>query len=69
MGDTFASVITGALMQGDSLPLALDRATQFCYQGIRATFGHDYEKREGILLEKILGNLNAPIQVTSYEMI
>jgi len=69
MGDTFASVITGALMQGDSLPLALDRATQFCYQGIRATFGHDYEKREGILLEKVLCNLNAPIQVTSYEMI
>ena len=69
MGDTFASVITGALMQGDSLPLALDRATQFCYQGIRATFGHDYEKREGILLEKVLNNLNAPIQVTSYEMI
>ena len=69
MGDTFASVITGALMQGDSLPLALDRATQFCYQGIRATFGHDYEKREGVLLEKVLGNLNMPIQVTSYEMI
>jgi len=69
MGDTFASVITGALMQGDSLPMALDRATQFCYQGIRATFGYDYDKREGVLLEKVLGNLNAPIQVTSYEMI
>lgn len=28
-GDTFTSVITGALLQGDSLPIALDRATQF----------------------------------------
>lgn len=33
-GDTFTSVITGALLQGDSLPIALDRATQFILQGI-----------------------------------
>ncbi len=69
MGDTFTSVVTGALMQGDSLPMALDRATQFCYQGIRATFGYESDPREGILLEKVLQNLNIPIQVTSYEAI
>ena len=69
MGDTFTSVITGALMQGDSLPMALDRAAQFCYQGIRATFGHEYDRREGILLEKVLHNLEMPIQITSYELI
>ena len=40
-GDTFTSVITGSLMQGDSLPIALDRATQFILQGIRATFGYE----------------------------
>lgn len=27
-GDTFTSVVTGALLQGDSLPIALDRAAQ-----------------------------------------
>jgi pyridoxine kinase len=69
LGDTFTSVITGSLLQGDSLPMALDRATQFCYQGIRATFGHDYDNREGVVLEKVLANLNAPIQVTSCELI
>ncbi|MDH6309295.1 pyridoxine kinase [Dysgonomonas sp. PFB1-18] len=69
MGDTFTSVATGALMQGDSLPMALDRAAQFCYQGIRATFGYESDPREGILLEKVLQNLNIPIQVTSYESI
>jgi pyridoxine kinase len=68
-GDTFTSVITGALMQGDSLPMALDRAAQFCYQGIRATYGYQYDYREGILLEKVLPNLNTPIQVSSYELI
>ena len=61
-GDTFTSVITGALLQGDSLPIALDRATQFILQGIRATFGYEYDNREGILLEKVLHNLDMPIQ-------
>ena len=68
-GDTFTSVITGALMQGDSLPIALDRAAQFILQGIRATFGYEYDNREGILLEKVLHNLDMPIQINSYELI
>lgn len=68
-GDTFTSVVTGALLQGDSLPIALDRATQFILQGIRATFGYEYDNREGILLEKVLHNLDVPIQSSSYELI
>lgn len=68
-GDTFTSVITGALMQGDSLPIALDRATQFILQGIRATFGYEYNNLEGIMLEKVLHNLDMPIQISSYELI
>lgn len=68
-GDTFTSVIVGALMQGDSLPVAMDRATQFTLQGIRATFGRDYDNLQGIRLEKVLKNLDQPIQVCSYELI
>ncbi len=68
-GDTFTSVVTGALLQGDSLPVALDRAAQFILQGIRATFGYEYDNREGILLEKVLHNLNIPIQTNNYELI
>ena len=68
-GDTFTSVITGSLMQGDSLPIALDRATQFILQGIRATFGYEYDNLEGIMLEKVLHNLDMPIQVSSYELV
>ncbi len=68
-GDTFTSVVTGALLQGDSLPIALDRATQFILQGIRATFGYEYDNREGILLEKVLHNLDMPIQTASYELL
>lgn len=68
-GDTFTSVITGSLMQGDSLPIALDRATQFILQGIRATFGYEYNNLDGIMLEKVLHNLDMPIQISSYEVL
>ena len=68
-GDTFTSVITGSLMQGDSLPIALDRAVQFILMGIRATFGYEYDNRNGILLERMLPMLQAPVQISSYELI
>lgn len=68
-GDTFTSVITGSLLQGDSLPIALDRAVQFILQGIRATFGYPHDNREGIMLERVLPNLRMPIQSASYELV
>ena len=59
--DVFASVLTGSLLQGDSLAIALDRAVQFVTLGIRATFGQGLPNREGILLERILDTLRAPL--------
>ncbi len=68
-GDSFTSVITGSLLQGDSLPIALDRAAQFILQGIRSTFGYKMDNRDGILLERVLPNLNTPIQSATYELV
>lgn len=68
-GDAFASVITGALLQGDSLPIAIDRAVQFTSMGVRATFGYEYNNVEGIMLERVLNQLDAPPQSMSYELI
>lgn len=67
-GDIFTSVMTGSLLHGQSLPIALDRSVQFVTQAIRASFGHDYPNREGVLLESVLDNLRAPIINTSYEL-
>ncbi len=63
-GDTFTSVLSGCLLKGDSLPIAIDRAVQFVTLGIRATFGHNLPEREGILLERVLDSLNAPLNST-----
>ena len=66
-GDTFTSVLTGALLQGESLPMAIDRAAQFILQGIRATFGYRYDPREGVLLERVLPSLAEPLKTSTYE--
>ncbi|MFW5855850.1 MAG: pyridoxamine kinase [Bacillota bacterium] len=67
-GDIFASVITGSMLQGDSLPLALDRAVQFTSSAVKTTYGYDYPKREGVLLEKVLENLKSPVLNHSYKV-
>jgi len=67
-GDCFTSVLTGALLQGDSLPIALDRAVHFISYGVRATYGYNYDQNQGIMLERILNRLNFPMPVSSYEV-
>lgn len=66
-GDAFTSIITGALLQGDSLPIAIDRAVQFISLGVRSTFGYNYDPDQGFMLERVLHNLNAPVQMSTYE--
>lgn len=68
-GDAFASVILGSLLQGDSLPIALDRAVQFTTLAVKASFGYDLPRREGVLLERVLGHLKAPLASITYEIV
>jgi len=68
-GDAFTSVIIGSLLQGDSLPVALDRGVQFITAAIRASYGYEYPEREGVLLERVLGNLSLPVLASSYELL
>lgn len=68
-GDAFTSVVIGSLLQGDSLPIALDRGVQFITQSIKASYGFDYPKRDGVLLERVLDNLKMPVFISSYELL
>lgn len=68
-GDAFTSVLVGSLLQGDSLPIALDRGVQFITTAIRASYGYEYPRREGVLLERVLGSLNLPVVAGSYEIL
>lgn len=59
-GDLFASVLLGSLMQGDSLPIAIERSVNFVLTSIHTTFGHQIPQRYGVLFERMLGSLAFP---------
>ncbi len=56
-GDTFASVLTGALLQGNTLEIAITRAVEFVSLCIRSTFEAGTLPRDGVLLEQHLSTL------------
>lgn len=68
-GDAFASVITGCMLKGDSLPEAVDRAVYFINMGIRATFGYNQNPLDGMNQEKVLHYLNEPLPYYRYELL
>lgn len=53
-GDIFAAVLTAALLQGDSLPMATGRAAGYVGLTIKTTYGYSTEPREGVMLEDTL---------------
>lgn len=68
-GDAYTSVVIGSLLQGDSLPMAIERGVQFITQCIMASYGFKYPKKEGVLLEKMLDVLKMPMIATNYEIL
>lgn len=50
-GDIFASVLTGAFLAGDSLPMAMSRASSFVEIAIKTTFSYGSDPRYGVMLE------------------
>ena len=53
-GDMFAAVLTGGLLRGDSLPLAINRATRFLEIAIKTTFSYSTDTRYGVMFEQAL---------------
>ena len=68
-GDIFASILTGGILLGDSLPIAMTRATAFCEYAIKTTFGYGTPVREGVMLEKCLPMLVEQQSYTEYRQL
>lgn len=68
-GDAYTSVVIGSLLQGDSLPIAIERGVQFITQCILASYGFKYPNREGVLLERMLDVLKMSTISNSYELL
>ena len=65
-GDIFASVVVGSLLKGDSLPMAIDRATEFLELCIKTTYGYGTDTRMGVMLESCLFWLTEEQTLTRY---
>jgi pyridoxine kinase len=68
-GDIFASVLVGGLLQGDSLPIAMERATRFIEIAARTTFSYGSDTRYGVMLESCLSWLTADQTFERYRLL
>jgi len=68
-GDIYASVLTGSMLCGDSLPIAMERATHFVEAAIKITFSYATDTRYGVMLEKVLPMLSVRETLTGYEVL
>lgn len=69
-GDIFASVITGATLWREELPVGIARAMRFIANGIEQSVQLGLPSRNGILLELVLDSLKGPLNgVSSQELL
>lgn len=66
-GDVFAAVLTGSVLTGDSLPIAMNRASAFLELAIKTTYSYSTDTREGIMLERCLDFLMGHQTLCGYE--
>ena len=55
-GDIYASVLTGSIIMGEGLDVAMDKATVFVEEAAKSTYKDQSFKKEGVAFEKILGH-------------
>lgn len=67
-GDIYASVIVGSLLCGDSLPIAMERATRFLELAIKTTFSYGTDTRYGVMLERNLAWLTQLHSLKEYKL-
>lgn len=68
-GDVFASIVVASMLKGDSLPIAMERATRFLELAIKTTFSYSTDPRYGILLESTLPWLCKEQVLDHYEVL
>ncbi len=68
-GDLFAAVLTGSLLGGDSLPIAMSRAARFVGLAIKTTYSYGSDPRYGVMFEPLLGELLRPTAPGNYHLL
>lgn len=65
-GDMFASILIGGILQGDSLPIAMDRASTFTQAAVKKTYSYGTDWTDGIMFEPQLYRLKSMTELSNY---
>ena len=65
-GDMFTSVLIGGLLKGDSLPIAMNRATAFTELTVKTTYSYQTPWTDGLMLEGQLPWLTSYQELRDY---
>ena len=65
-GDMFASVLIGSLLKGDSLPIAMNRATAFTELTVKTTYSYQTPWTDGLMFEEQLPWLTSYQDLRNY---
>lgn len=68
-GDLYASVLVGSLLTGDSLSIAMGRASRFVEHAIKTTFSYGTDTRYGVMLEQALPELIHKETINNYKIL
>lgn len=68
-GDIFASVVVASVLKGDSLAIAIERATRFLELIIKATYSYGTDPKNGVMLERELVWLTQNHSLNGYQNI
>jgi pyridoxine kinase len=68
-GDLFAAVLTGGLLSGNSLPIAMSRAAHFVERAIKTTYSYGADPRYGVMFEMLLGELTSSTVGSDYHLL
>ena len=66
-GDIFTSVLTGALLNGESFPMAMNKAVSFLSLAIKTSYGYNIPRRNGVMFERVISELPKQLKVLEYE--
>lgn len=66
-GDIFASIIVGSMLNGDSLAIAMEKASRFLELTIKTTYSYGSDPKNGVMLEKNLTWLSQNHLLNTYK--
>lgn len=66
-GDAFSALMVGSVLGGDSLAIAMERATRFLELCIKTTYSYGSDPKRGVMLEKNLVWLTEHHSLDGYE--